>query len=316
MRLYDDNWHEDVLINGLSSGEGLINYLGKNDVNSQHDGSNQILRTLVNEPEFASVLNNTHRQGNNLSAVLRNAWDSEPLNVLTRNNPIKADGFHISVLGHITPTELVKLLNQTELSNGFANRFIWVYVERENVLAMSKPFEEERLKDLAHDLRDTFEFMHKGEMRMNEAAIKRWTQVYEGLTSYPDTIEGTLLQRGAPQVMRLALIYALMDKAEIISVDHLNAALSLWNYAEQSVNYIFGSTEVDPKLSKLYTLITNSGEAGLSRTEMMAAFNNHIKKQELDDLLNRLLTNGLIQSLEKETLGKTATVYKVIENAN
>ena len=49
-------------------------------------------RLLVYEPEFANVLKQTERQGNTLSAVVRNAWDGRDLRSLTKNSPAEPPG--------------------------------------------------------------------------------------------------------------------------------------------------------------------------------------------------------------------------------
>jgi len=42
------------------------------------------------------------REGNTLSAIVRQAWDGEPLQTMVRNDPLRATGAHIAILGHIT----------------------------------------------------------------------------------------------------------------------------------------------------------------------------------------------------------------------
>src|SRR5205823_2555764 len=59
-------------------------------------------RLLVYEPEFANVLKQTERQGNTLSAILRQAWDGLDLRTLTKNSPARSTGAHVSLIGHIT----------------------------------------------------------------------------------------------------------------------------------------------------------------------------------------------------------------------
>lgn len=70
------------------------------------------------------------RDGNTLSAVLRDCWDTGNLRVLTRKDPLRATAAHVSVLGHVTVPELRRRLTDTEAANGFANRFLWVCVRR------------------------------------------------------------------------------------------------------------------------------------------------------------------------------------------
>src|SRR6185437_2871690 len=74
------------------------------------------------------------RDGNTLSAIVRQGWDSGDLRVLTRHDPMRATGAHISVIGHITSGELQRYLTETEAANGFANRFIWVCSRRAQLL--------------------------------------------------------------------------------------------------------------------------------------------------------------------------------------
>jgi hypothetical protein len=52
-------------------------------------------RCLVVEAEFARVLNMTARDGNILSAVIRDAWDHGRLRTMTRFDPLRATGAHI-----------------------------------------------------------------------------------------------------------------------------------------------------------------------------------------------------------------------------
>ncbi len=42
--------------------------------------------------------------------------------------------------------------------------------------------------------------------------------------------------------MRLALLYALLDKSRLIQAPHLLAALAFWEYCERSVLHVFGDT--------------------------------------------------------------------------
>src|SRR5260370_34849054 len=90
------------------------------------DGGVDDKRLLVSESEFSSALRVMSREGNTLSPVIREAWDRGDLSILTKNSPAKATGAHISILGHITKEELLRNLNTTEMSNGFANRILWV----------------------------------------------------------------------------------------------------------------------------------------------------------------------------------------------
>ncbi len=127
----DPGWKRSRVVSGLSSGEGVIFH-----VRDATDGDLGVddKRLMVTETEFASVLKVMKREGNNLSPTLRQAWDSATLRVLTRNNPLSAQGAHVSITGHVTVEEVQRHLTETEMANGFANRFLWVVARRSKLL--------------------------------------------------------------------------------------------------------------------------------------------------------------------------------------
>lgn len=53
---------------------------------------------------------------------LRSAWDGRPLALLTRTAPARATDAHVSIIGHITQTELRRHTTTVEIANGFLNR--------------------------------------------------------------------------------------------------------------------------------------------------------------------------------------------------
>src|SRR5262245_6547388 len=71
-------------------------------------------RLLVYEPEFGGVLKKASREGNALTAVLRQAWDGSHLRSMTKGSPYRATGAHISLITHITLEELAKLLAEVD----------------------------------------------------------------------------------------------------------------------------------------------------------------------------------------------------------
>src|SRR5262249_22824377 len=91
-------------------------------------------RLLCVESEFASVVRVLEREGNTLSATIRQAWESGNLRTLVKNNPACATGAHISIVGHVTVEEVRRYLSATEQANGFGNRFCWALVRRSKVL--------------------------------------------------------------------------------------------------------------------------------------------------------------------------------------
>ena len=85
-----------------------------------------------------------------------------------------------------------------------------------------------------------------GEIHRNDEARTLWHEVYGPLSEGRPGLAGALLGRAEAHVLRLALLYALLDHSRFIEAPHLMAALALWDYCERSVYYIFGDNLGDP----------------------------------------------------------------------
>lgn len=155
MRAADPRWVDERVLNGLSSGEGLIHAVRDPVVSRDKTGEKVVLddgvedkRLLVMEPELAGVLKVMSREGNTLSPVIRQAWDEGTLQTLTKNSPTRATDAHVSIVGHVTKAELLRHLTETEAANGFANRFLWLLVKRSKELPFGGALHEEDTSSL------------------------------------------------------------------------------------------------------------------------------------------------------------------------
>jgi hypothetical protein len=254
----DPAWSRDCVTSGLSSGEGLI-YAVRDEVVDEESG--KVLRTgiddnrlLIREGEFARTLSVNKRDANTLSAVIRDAWDGkEVLKNMTRgrddaNFPLEATGAHISIVGDITSEELAIVISKSDTYNGFANRFLWVYVERSAI----KPHGGKALdwKDEVAELKAAIAAAQaRKRIYMDENARKMWERVYPRLSRGHDGQFGAVTSRAEAQTIRLALLYALLDKSDYIRTEHLKAALALWGYCEESARHLFkGLTKDQQKI--------------------------------------------------------------------
>ncbi len=62
---------------------------------------------------------------------------------------------------------------------------------------------------------------------------------------------GAVTARAEAIVMRLAVVYAVLDGRTHIGVEHLRAALAVWQYCEDSARYVFGDALGDPVADEL-----------------------------------------------------------------
>ena len=136
-------------------------------------------RLLVLESDFASTLRAMGRDGNTLSAVIRQAWDLGDLRTMTKNAPAQATGAHISIVVHVTRDELCRLIEVNEASNGFCNRFLWLCVKRSKTLPEGGQFDAAAMAPLIQRLHQAVQFGRSaGELVRDEETRAMWRTVY------------------------------------------------------------------------------------------------------------------------------------------
>ena len=262
---------------GLSSREGLAALIhdgymfGKQQVPAIRDK-----RLWIVESEFANVLQQCRRGGNTLSAALRDCWDGVDLKPATKSNKVYATAPHIGLSGAITPAELLTLMQQRELQNGFANRFLMVWAERGEVHPFPKRSTQANVDALADRIIDILEFTglpdetindHKALTLSREARL-RYAHIYrEDLSGdCEDLLMESVLERRAPMLLRIAMLFALTDQQEEIEVQHINAALRWIEYATASARFTFSAlkmaqtaTQVELTAGKIVEFLAKNG---------------------------------------------------------
>jgi hypothetical protein len=307
----DPGWTSERVVGGLSSGEGLI-YHVRDEVRGERKGEEVVLdpgepdkRLLAVEGELASVLKVMAREGNTLSPTIRQAWDDSRLRTLTKNNPTKATGAHISIIGHVTKAELLRHLSDTEAANGFANRFLWLMVRRSKELPFGGDVPQEELKELSRRLDSAIRFGRQPRpVRWGESAREAWTEVYGPLSEGKAGLFGAVVGRAEAQTLRLATLYAVMDESPSIEYEHLAAALALWSYAEESARYVFGDATGDPVADDIAEALRAAGDEGLSRTEIRDLFGRHKGADRINQALGLLQKLGRIHKEAVPTGGR------------
>ncbi len=72
-------------------------------------------------------------------------------------------------------------------------------------------------------------------------ATERWRDVYEDLSDDHPGAWGSVTARAEAHVLRLSLLYALLDASPTVRLSHLEAALAVWRYCSDSARFIFGT---------------------------------------------------------------------------
>ena len=320
MQTADPTWSPDHFIKGAGSGEGIIYAvrdarIGREAIKEKGrivgyqeielDGGVVDKRALYYTGEFASILKVASRDGNTLSETLREIWDTGSLRNATKNSPLVATNAHIGIIGHITVDELRKLLTSTDLANGFANRFLFLCAKRSKLLPEGGKLSQVDFHPLVERLRKAITFGQQSkELVRNTGARAVWKVVYGMLSENRTGLADTLLARAEAIVFRLSMLYALLDCSEDIRLEHLNAALALWQYGEDSAAYIFGTRIGDDTADTILDALAKAGRAGLTR-EMLTVdvFQRHIKSAELMRALSLLEEQGRITRTQRPPTG-------------
>jgi hypothetical protein len=304
----DADWADRCITSGLSSGEGLI-WAVRDAIEKQQpikEGGRVVdyqtvvedpgvvdKRLLVIEPELASTLKVMSREGNTLSAVVRQAWDGQTLQTITKGSPARATAPHISVIGQITRDELLRYLEATEAANGFGNRFLWVAAKRSRELPdgggdVDVTGFHSRLVDAVGFARNADEIVR------DPAARAMWHRVYGRLSAGKPGMFGAMTARAEAQVMRLACLYAVADMSYVVRPEHLRAGLEVWRYCQSTAAYLFGGRLGDPTADDILAALRRVWPDSLTRTEITHdVFKRNKPGREMDRAFALLQQHGL-----------------------
>ncbi len=308
---------------GIASGEGIIDLVRDDIVRYDMKERRKVIdegsgiedkRVLLYEAEFASVLRKASLPTSIIWPVLRTLWDRGSAENTAKNSPIKTTNAHISFLGNITEQELNLVFPQHELVSGTANRILWAWVERSKSLPSGKPIPFHIMNSLREKIENSVVFGQKGgELQRSQEAEKLWIDFYESnFKNPPQGFLSSILDRADAQVLRLSILYAILDQSLVIEKQHLEAALAAWDYFKASAEYLFGETTGFPLDNKILNALELQGGQA-SRTEISKLLSNNYQARELDVAYQRLRDAGLIVevSVKSSLTGRSRKVFRL-----
>jgi len=311
-KVIDEDWMENKIKDGLSSGEGLI-WAVRDALTGDCGISDK--RLMIVETEFVSTLKVMKREGSTLSPVIRNAWDSGDLNILNKNSPARATNAHISSISHVTAEELIRSLDSSEYANGFGNRHLFVCVRRSKCLPEGGNLKDNDLAPLIGDLKEivvSIKELDDIRIEFDEKARRLWHEIYPELSAGKPGLLGAIIGRAEAQVIRLASIYALLDLSFEIKLAHLRAALAVWRYCEDSCRYIFAGKLGDPIADEILSELRSISPEVMTRTDISKMFKGHKRAVEISRALNLLQELGLAKPGKQKTGGRNAEEWVAV----
>jgi len=336
LRQLNESFAPQIHRGGLSSREGLVALM--------HDGFSQgrlevapinDKRLWVIESEFANVLHQNRRGGNTLSAALRDCWDGVCLKPATKSNRLYASHPHVCLSGAISPGELSALMTTRELTNGFANRFMVIWAERSQILLFPKTTAQATVDSLARRTLEVLEFVGadqhgiRDRLRMELSAQAQWrySQLYrlELNEDVGSDLVNAMLERRAPMLLRLAMLFAVADLQLRIDIEHVDAAMAWMRYATASIRYVFVSAAEEAKMSRtrdlsrqILAFVRERGKA--TRSEISAqCLRGRVPKVQIDAAIEHLLNATppkiCVEFLHRnsETPGAVTRIYRSLQ---
>lgn len=310
-------------ISGLSSGEGIISYIRdpiiRKKVNKKTEEIEEEIedegvadkRAMFIESEFARTLKAMDRTGSTLSEVIKSAWDGKNLATIIKSS-LTSTNPHVSILAHVTQEELIKRLHESEVFNGFGNRFTFACVRR------IKPIPSPRLGDselfaMVEKVRDAVNFaVRVEEMTRTPEAEAYWRNWYhENYKKEKFGLIGAITDRDDAHVLRRQCLYALLDKSAVVELRHIKSAIAVEEYSERSVEYIFHNISGNSLASTIYQKLLPDPN-GQAREDISKYLSHHRSSDEISKALSELEESGLAKRIKESTDGRPKEIWKAV----
>ncbi len=284
---------------GFASGESVVENLA----------TLEDRRAMFRQDEMAGLLVAMNREGSTLSAVIRDLWDGVTIAHTTVAGHKEVEDAHVSVLGHITAEELRERLRPVDYANGLANRFLTLAVHRRQMVAWTGPNSLDSIcsaaaKKLGSSINSA---RVEKSYDLSDDAFDRWCEIYANAPSC-----SMLSARREPQLLRLALVYAVLDGSTTVEVCHLEAALAFWDYVVDSLAWAMPDAKrpAEPaRTIEIRRLIEQAGTAGISCSDIGKFFSNHLDVKVRDAALAHLEKQGDVVKRIVKTSGRNSTRY-------
>jgi Protein of unknown function (DUF3987)/Toprim-like len=278
----DESWPDRVKYSA-ASGEALVRMV------SQQEDDKRVFAVL---PEMSVLLNSMNRDGSNLSGYLRQGWDRLPMEVNRSRESFRASDYLLSVVGHITADELAATMNNVDLYNGVANRFLWAIVKRSKTLARSPKSPD--VSTIGAQLKKLQALPAQGQVDFSDEGARVWDAWVHSLVEPTDGKLAAAVERTRPNALRVALIYALLDEKRLsnagpcyMEAQHVRAAIEVVTRSRQSVQWFLTQPgKVDAKaalddIMKVKTAV-NQADGRLSGTALSKLFSHKTAEQRVD----------------------------------
>ena len=122
-------------------------------------------------------------------------------------------------------------------------------------------------------------------MIFSDDARKFWEEKYLKVSTDKTGLIGSVTSRSEAHVMRLSLLFCLLDGVLVIEQQHIQAAIDLVEFCNESVEFIFSTPAESETGTDSDKLIRALGESSMTQTEVSKLFSGHKSKRKLTVML-------------------------------
>lgn len=333
VKLADPVWAKDRVLPGMGSGEGLVHAVRDDAVVQQPIKDKGVIvryedltvpgvadkRLCVVEAEFDKLLTLIRRESSTLSGILLEAWAGKPVGFTNKSSADRCEEPHLTIIGMMPPDELVrKTAGRAETTNGMLNRFLFCRVRKHGSLPFGGDWQ-----GVAAAFAPRFQAALQraraiGEVGWSAEARTLWRQEYERLSESRAGDFGGVTARRADHTLRLALLYALGDGSGVIRLEHLQAALALYEHCDLTARELYATpqaaaaaataSEVVEEPLHVQLLAVIRRQPGVRRSELTRRF-SHTPAAEVQAALDLLRKFDLAFHRVTATAGRQAECW-------
>jgi len=303
----------DISHGGVGSGEGLV-MLMKGAIDADPAGLGRI---FLREEEFARLLKAAGREGSTVSELLRQAYDGRALQRVTAASNVRVTDYHTGFHGHCTREDLTRFLDNVEVANGYANRFLYIPVQKRDAEVLQEAWTLP--SELKTKLADALVFASTmktntfigANMPVEEEAIA----LLDDEASRREAVLGVasmLARRLHVHAARASIVYAVLDQSPRVTAAHVRRALAFTEYGWRGLIWAFGEATGDPDADLLLRHLRAAGRAGLSTRARARLFSNVPSRiQKATDPLIRLGLAELTSGPSGRTGGRPTKILRL-----
>lgn len=273
-----------VLLDGLASGEGLVSSMHW----KQTTFPNEPAVGVVFEEEYATLLAARSREGSTLDPKMRAGFDGSILsNRRSSDSKTVVPPYWLVALIAITPGELRERLEAGAMTSGSANRWLYLpVVRREIVPTNADPrFSEANVQRLAAARRVA---LGAGQpLTVEPSAVRVLAEYADWLPTVAFGLARDLVRRLGVIAFRIALVHALVEQAQQVTLGHLRRALAMTEYARRGIPWVFGSTIGNRDADLLFRHLLAAGRLQ-KRAITREIIRDPVRQQAAIDELTRL----------------------------